>query len=46
MDLGIETRLSDQITRYLDLATDEAKLTAGQHGEHRHSGLQGRWHGL
>ena len=28
MDLGIETRLSDQITRYLDLATDEAKLTA------------------
>jgi len=28
MNLGIETRLSDQITRYLDLATDEAKLTA------------------
>ena len=28
MDLGIETRLSDQIARYLDLATSEAKLTA------------------
>jgi flagellar basal-body rod protein FlgB len=26
--LGIETRLSDQIGRYLDLATSEAKLTA------------------
>jgi flagellar basal-body rod protein FlgB len=26
MDIGIETRLSDQITRYLDLATSEAKL--------------------
>jgi flagellar basal-body rod protein FlgB len=29
MSIGIETRLSDQITRYLDLATSEAKLTAG-----------------
>ncbi|MGC1462322.1 MAG: flagellar basal body rod protein FlgB [Terracidiphilus sp.] len=28
MNLGIETRLSDQIGRYLDLATSEAKLTA------------------
>ena len=28
MNIGIETRLSDQITRYLDLATSEAKLTA------------------
>jgi flagellar basal-body rod protein FlgB len=28
MSIGIETRLSDQITRYLDLATSEAKLTA------------------
>jgi flagellar basal-body rod protein FlgB len=28
MALGIETQLSDQITRYLDLASDEAKLTA------------------
>lgn len=28
MDLGVETRLSDQIARYLDLATSEAKLTA------------------
>jgi flagellar basal-body rod protein FlgB len=28
MDLGIETRLSDQVARYLDLANDEAKLTA------------------
>lgn len=28
MNLGIETRLSDQISGYLDLATDEAKLTA------------------
>lgn len=28
MNLGVETRLSDQIARYLDLATDEAKLTA------------------
>jgi flagellar basal-body rod protein FlgB len=26
--MGIETRLSDQIARYLDLATSEAKLTA------------------
>lgn len=28
MSMGIETRLSDQIARYLDLATDQAKLTA------------------
>jgi flagellar basal-body rod protein FlgB len=28
MDLEIETRLSDQLTRYLDLATSQAKLTA------------------
>lgn len=28
MNIGIETRLSDQIARYLDLATSEAKLTA------------------
>jgi flagellar basal-body rod protein FlgB len=28
MSMGIETRMSDQITRYLDLATSEAKLTA------------------
>ncbi len=28
MNLGVETRLSDQIARYLDLATSEAKLTA------------------
>ncbi len=28
MNLGIESRLSDQIAHYLDLATDEAKLTA------------------
>jgi len=28
MDMQIETRLSDQIARYLDLATSEAKLTA------------------
>jgi flagellar basal-body rod protein FlgB len=28
MSLGFETRLSDQISRYLDLATSEAKLTA------------------
>ena len=28
MSIGIETRLSDQIERYLDLATSEAKLTA------------------
>jgi flagellar basal-body rod protein FlgB len=28
VNLGIETRLSDQIARYLDLATSEAKLTA------------------
>ena len=28
MSIDIETRLSDQITRYLDLATSEAKLTA------------------
>jgi flagellar basal-body rod protein FlgB len=28
MSIGIETRLSDQIARYLDLATSEAKLTA------------------
>ena len=26
--MGIETRLSDEITRYLDLAVSEAKLTA------------------
>jgi flagellar basal-body rod protein FlgB len=26
--MQIETRLSDQITRYMDLATSEAKLTA------------------
>jgi len=26
--MGVETRLSDQIARYLDLATSEAKLTA------------------
>jgi flagellar basal-body rod protein FlgB len=26
--MGVETRLSDQISRYLDLATSEAKLTA------------------
>jgi flagellar basal-body rod protein FlgB len=28
MSMEIETRLSEQITRYLDLATSEAKLTA------------------
>lgn len=28
MNLGIETRLSDQIAHYLDLATSDAKLTA------------------
>lgn len=28
MSMGVETRLSDQIARYLDLATSEAKLTA------------------
>jgi flagellar basal-body rod protein FlgB len=28
MSLEIETRLSEQLTRYLDLASDEAKLTA------------------
>lgn len=28
MGMGIETRLSDQIARYLDLAVSEAKLTA------------------
>ena len=28
MGLGIETRLCDQLARYLDLASDEAKLTA------------------
>jgi flagellar basal-body rod protein FlgB len=28
MELQIETRLSDQLTRYLDLATSQAKLTA------------------
>jgi flagellar basal-body rod protein FlgB len=28
LSTGIETRLSDQIARYLDLATSEAKLTA------------------
>ncbi len=28
MSIGVETRLSDQVARYLDLATSEAKLTA------------------
>jgi len=28
MGMEIETRLSDQLARYLDLASDEAKLTA------------------
>jgi flagellar basal-body rod protein FlgB len=28
MEMQVETRLSDQIARYLDLATSEAKLTA------------------
>ena len=28
MGMEIETRLSDQLARYLDLATSEAKLTA------------------
>lgn len=28
MNIGIETRLSDQVCRYLDLAADQAKLTA------------------
>ena len=28
MTIGIETRLSEQVARYLDLATSEAKLTA------------------
>ena len=28
MSLGIETRLSEHLTRYLDLATSEVKLTA------------------
>lgn len=28
MEMQIETRLSDQIARYLDLSTSEAKLTA------------------
>lgn len=28
MDMHIETRLSDELARYLDLATNEAKLTA------------------
>lgn len=28
MNTGVETRMSDQLARYLDLATSEAKLTA------------------
>jgi flagellar basal-body rod protein FlgB len=28
MEMQVETRLSDQIARYMDLATSEAKLTA------------------
>jgi flagellar basal-body rod protein FlgB len=28
MSIGIETRLSEQVSRYLDLATSETKLTA------------------
>ena len=28
MSIGIETRLSEQIARYIDLAADEARLTA------------------
>ena len=28
MEMQVETQLSDQIARYLDLATSEAKLTA------------------
>jgi len=28
MNIGIETRMGDQIARYLDLAADQAKLTA------------------
>lgn len=28
MSIGIETRLSDQVARYLDLASDQAKLSA------------------
>jgi len=28
MSIGIETRLSEQVARYLDLATSEVKLTA------------------
>ncbi len=28
MGLGIETRMSEQVARYLDLTSDEAKLTA------------------
>ena len=28
MNLGVETRLSEQVSRYLDLAASEAKLTA------------------
>jgi flagellar basal-body rod protein FlgB len=28
MAIGVETRLSDQIARYLDMATSQAKLTA------------------
>jgi len=28
MSIGIETRLSEQVARYLDLATSQAKLTA------------------
>lgn len=28
MNFGVETRLSEQVARYLDLATSEAKLTA------------------
>jgi len=28
MEIGVETRLSDQLARYLDLATSQVKLTA------------------
>ena len=46
MGMEIETQLSDQIARYLDLSAAEAKLTAANMANVDTPGYRTRGHGL
>ena len=37
--MQIETRLSDQLSRYLDLAVERDETDGRQHGQHRYAGV-------